>query len=100
VPLESSDPNLADRRYTSTDDDDDQDSQLLPMAHLTATTVLGGRARDADTIGELYATQIASAVAARNPEEKRLLVLGIGMAKVETDGQSFMEVLELVLRCV
>lgn len=100
VPLQSSDPNLADRQYSSVDNNDDDDAQLLPMAHLTATTILGGRARDADTIGELYATQIASAITVKNPEEKRLLVLGVGMVKVETDGQSFMEVLELVLRCV
>jgi len=99
VPLESTDPNHADRRYNSFDDDDD-DAQLLPMPHLTATTILGGRAQNADTIGELYATQIASAIAAKNPEEKRLLVLGMGMSKVETDGQSYMEVLQLVLECI
>lgn len=97
VPLESTDPSLADRRYTSFGD---EDADLLPMPHLTATTILGGRAHNADTIGELYATQIASAIAVKNPEEKRLLVLGMGMTKVETDGQTYMEVLQLVLECV
>lgn len=45
-----------------------------------------------DTLGQLLATQIASAVSSQQPEERRLLVLGMGLgremaSKIGLDGE-------------
>lgn len=90
------DPNGADRRILS----DEPDSQLLPMPHLTASTILGATGSERDTAGHLLGTQVASAIVAQHPEEKRLLVVGTGLKKAELDRSSFLEILELVLQCV
>lgn len=97
VPLESNDPTLADRRLQVNDEDG---TELLPLPHLTATTILGGGAPERDTLGQLFATQIASSIVTRKPEENRLLVVGMGFRAKEMDGETFIEVLELILRCV
>ncbi|EHA47434.1 hypothetical protein MCOR27_001108 [Pyricularia oryzae] len=70
----------------------------LPPAHLTATTLLGAGGDERETIGQLYAAQIASFLSTRNPDEKRTLVLGLGMRKAETANarEAFFDVLELV----
>ncbi|KAK4981480.1 hypothetical protein LTR28_003096, partial [Elasticomyces elasticus] len=36
-----------------------QPTDLLPLPHLTATTVLGGTRAEAETLGQLYATSVA-----------------------------------------
>jgi proteasome assembly chaperone 3 len=73
---------------------------LLPMPGLTATSILGGRAPEHETIGQLYATQIASAIATKNPNEKRLLVVGLGLDKLEADRDVFFAIIDLVLQCL
>lgn len=70
------------------------------MPHLTASTILGATVPERDTVGHLLGTQIASAIATQNPEEKRLLVVGMGLEKAELDRTSFLEILELVLQCI
>lgn len=57
----------------------DSGNSLLPMSHLTATTILGGTKRDDETIGQTLATTIASAILMKQPQEERLLVLGLGL---------------------
>ena len=79
------------------DDFDAAPLDLLPRADLTATTVLGGTLPERNTVGQLVATQIASALATKSPNEKRLLVLGMGFEKAELDRTAFMDLLELVL---
>lgn len=69
-------------------------SDLLPMSHLTATTILGGRDAERETFGQLLATQIASAVVLRNSEERRVLVLGLGLDKAKLGREGFLEVVE------
>lgn len=88
VPLESADPTLTNRRTApqssviSYDEDEREPGlELLPLPHLTATTILGAGSPERDTFGQLLATQIASAIAVRHPDEKRLLVLGMGLNK-------------------
>lgn len=76
------------------------DSILLPMPGLTATSVLGGRAPEHETIGQLYATQIASAIVTKNPNEKRLLVVGLGLDKLEADRDIYFSIVDLVLQCL
>lgn len=96
VPLMNSDPNFTERRLFHVD----QGSELLPFPHLTATTIFGVRGTQADTLGQLYATQIATAISTKNPEEGRLLVLGLGLEDMQADSSSFVQVLELVLSCM
>ncbi|KAI9813768.1 MAG: hypothetical protein M1827_003558 [Pycnora praestabilis] len=95
VPLDSSNPNYADQHLPDTDEDN-----LLPMPHLTPTTILGGTVPERETMGQLYATQIASAIATKNPEENRMVVVGLGLGKVDTDREAFFDILELVLQCI
>ena len=68
----------------------------LPSAHLTPTTLLGGGSEDRETLGQLYAAQIASYLSLRNPEDQRTLLLGMGIGKVETGREAFFDVLELI----
>lgn len=47
-----------------------------------ATTILGGTGTPTlDTLGQLLATQLASLICSRNPDEGRMLVLGLGLRK-------------------
>ncbi|KAK3060619.1 hypothetical protein LTS18_008132, partial [Coniosporium uncinatum] len=93
VPLDiSSDPTALHANSTSyhNDDDDGDDgsaptSDLLPMSHLTATTILGGTIPERETVGQLCATQIASAVATKDPDEKRMVVVALGLQDARMD---------------
>lgn len=51
-------------------------------------------------MGQLLATQIASAVATKNPHETRALVLGLGLGKVESDRDVFFQIIDLILKCL
>lgn len=55
------------------------ENDLLPMSHLTATTVLGGTKREDEIVGQTLAATVASAILMRRPSEERLLVLGLGI---------------------
>lgn len=57
----------------------DPENDLLPMSHLTATTVLGGTKREDEVVGQTLATTIASAILMKRPSEQRLLVVGLGL---------------------
>ncbi|KAL9092765.1 MAG: hypothetical protein Q9159_000663 [Coniocarpon cinnabarinum] len=105
VPLRSYSPSHSDRRVptaASCDMDsaetDFEGSQLLPLSNLTATTILGASGTERDTLGQLFATQIASAMTAKTPEEERLLVLGLGLKKKELEREAFLKILEGSLR--
>lgn len=67
------------------------------MAHFTPKTLLGGSTSDRETIGQLYAAQIASAITARNPQENRTLVVGLGLSKFEANRQVFYDTIDLVM---
>ncbi|EAS27616.1 proteasome assembly chaperone 3 [Coccidioides immitis RS] len=96
VPLENTNPGTS-GYHTIPDEGDDS---LLPLAELTATTVLGGRSGELESIGHLYACQIANAIATKNPSEKRLLVVGLGLDKLDADRDIFFGIIDLVLRCI
>ncbi|OCL12915.1 hypothetical protein AOQ84DRAFT_284129 [Glonium stellatum] len=90
----------------SYDDEDSTPLDLLPLSQLTATTILGGTIPEIDTLGQLCATQIASAIATKDPRERRMVVVGLGlekdMAKRTIGGtqearEGFSEILGLVL---
>lgn len=76
----------------------DTENELLPMPHLTATTVLGGTKRDEEVVGQTLATTIASAVLMKRPAEERMLVIGIGIKGLGGFGrEQFNEIVGLVL---
>ena len=96
VPLDSIDPNFADQYMPSGNDE----NALLPMAHLSPKTLLGGSTSERETVGQLYATQIASAIVARNPEEKRTVLVGLGLSKFEARREVFYDTVDLLMRCL
>lgn len=71
---------------------------LLPSTHLTPTTLLGGGGDERETLGQLYASQIASHLSLRSPDDRRTFVVGLGMAKLDTEREAFFDLLELVQR--
>ena len=70
------------------------------MPHLTPKTLLGGSNTERETIGQLYATQIASAILTKNPQENRTVLLGLGLSKMEARREVFYDTLDLVLECL
>ncbi|KAF4449801.1 hypothetical protein F53441_6996 [Fusarium austroafricanum] len=69
---------------------------LLPSTHLTPTTLLGGGGEARETLGQLYAAQIASQICLRSPNDRRILVLGLGLSKMDLEREAFFDLLELV----
>ena len=96
MPMECHNPGT-DGLHTFSDGTDDS---LLPMTSLTATSLLGGHAPGHETIGQLCARQIASAIAMKRPNEKRLLVVGLGLETAEADRDVFFAIVDLVLQCI
>ena len=47
-------------------------------------------------MGHLYASQIASVIATRNPEESRTVLVGLGLQKVDLERETFFDLLELL----
>jgi proteasome assembly chaperone 3 len=72
----------------------------LPSTHLTPKTLVGGGSEERETMGHLYASQIASHLALRDPQDKRTLLLGLGLEKAEGGGEAFYDLLDLVLRAL
>ena len=96
VPLASSNPGRADHFLPS----GSADESLLPMPHLTASTLLGGSTPDRETIGQLYAVQIASAIALKNPDEQRPVVIGLGLAGLDTSRERYFDIIDIVTQCL
>ncbi|KAF2397199.1 hypothetical protein EJ06DRAFT_533378 [Trichodelitschia bisporula] len=97
VPLDGSLPEAHPLPPEVDPESDAPPSDLLPMSHLTATTVLGGTVPERDTLGQLLATQIASAIATKDTDEKRMVVVGLGLEKSTLGREEFMDLVELVL---
>ncbi|KAJ5180232.1 hypothetical protein N7492_003442 [Penicillium capsulatum] len=79
---------------------EDPEDSLLPLSGLTATSILGGYAPGQDTVGQLLARQVATAIATKSPAEKRLLVVGLGLGNSGSDRDSFFAIVDLVLQCI
>jgi proteasome assembly chaperone 3 len=69
---------------------------MLPLGHLTPKTLLGAGGEQRETLGHLYASQIASVIATRNPEETRTVVVGLGLQKVDIEREAFFDLLDLL----
>ncbi|PWY82964.1 hypothetical protein BO70DRAFT_32858 [Aspergillus heteromorphus CBS 117.55] len=96
VPLENRNPGTEGLHTFS----DSADDSLLPINSLTATSLLGGRAPGHEIVGQLYARQIASAIVTKAPDEKRMLVVGLGLATADADRDVFFAIIDLVLQCL
>lgn len=73
---------------------------LLPLQRLTPKTLMGGGGEERETIGHLYASQIASLISTRNPEETRTVLVGIGLQKVDMAREAWFDILELIQQVV
>lgn len=71
-------------------------ASLLPATHLTPKTLLGSGGDERETIGQLYSAQIGSQLEMRNPDDKRTLVVGLGLASVDKSRETFFDLIELV----
>jgi len=96
VPLDSAHRVLVDTKAL----EDEEEDSLLPLTHLTPTTLLGGTISEREATGQLLAVQLASLISTRTPEESRMVVCGLGLRSQELDQQSFLEVMELLGRCL
>jgi proteasome assembly chaperone 3 len=94
VPMERSNIPSTDLPLLSSTHDDD----LLPMPHLNPKTLLGSSTLERETIGQLCATQIASSIATRDPQENRTVLLGLGLSKIEASRTMFYDTIELVMK--
>ncbi|QPG96508.1 hypothetical protein C2857_004408 [Epichloe festucae Fl1] len=68
---------------------------LLPSTHLSPKTLLGGGGDDRETLGQLYAAQIASHISLKSPDDRRTLVLGLGLSKFDIEREAFFDLIEL-----
>ncbi|KAL8710103.1 MAG: hypothetical protein Q9225_007343 [Loekoesia sp. 1 TL-2023] len=96
VPLDVSNPSATDQYLPSATSED----SLLPMTHLTPKTLIGGSNQERETIGQLYAAQVASIIAAKDPHEKRTVIIGLGLSKFEASREVFYDTIDLVRRCL
>ncbi|PHH77108.1 hypothetical protein CDD80_932 [Ophiocordyceps camponoti-rufipedis] len=94
VPLAASSAGIVEMALPSLKND------LLPSTHLTPTTLLGGGDDDRQTLGQLYAAQIASHLSLRSPDDRRVLVLGLGLATLDKERDTFFDLLELAQKVV
>ncbi|KUJ20056.1 uncharacterized protein LY89DRAFT_779917 [Mollisia scopiformis] len=94
VPLSSASPTSFDTALPA------DNSDMLPLGHLTPKTLLGAGGEQREIIGHLYASQIASAIATRNPEETRTCLIGLGLMKLDMEREAFFDLLELVHRVI
>ncbi|KAF2203006.1 hypothetical protein GQ43DRAFT_367820 [Delitschia confertaspora ATCC 74209] len=94
--LSTTDNNPLSNSYLDTDPSL-PNTDLLPTPSLTATSILGGTNGELSTLGELLATQIASAIITRDAREKRMVVLGLGLDKSMAGRERFAEIVGVVL---
>lgn len=73
---------------------------MLPLSHLSPKTLMGGGGEQRETLGHLYAVQIASVIATRNPEESRTIIMGLGLQKVDMEREAFFDMLELLQKVI
>lgn len=66
---------------------------MFPLEYLTSKTLLGPGGEQRETIGHLYASQIATEIATRNLEETRAVLVGLGLQKVDMERETFFDLL-------
>ncbi|KAK9480737.1 hypothetical protein V1514DRAFT_340784 [Lipomyces japonicus] len=81
---------------------EDDDFSLLAPSHITPTPILGASHDDVE--GHIYAAQIAALIGRQNPDERRLVVVGLPYLGPRTDNEIltmqarglFLDILQLV----
>jgi proteasome assembly chaperone 3 len=73
---------------------------MLPLTHLNPKTLVGGGGEQRETMGHLYASHIATMIATRNPEERRTVVVGLGLGKVAMEREAWFDMLALLQKVV
>lgn len=96
VPLDSDHPHLADHSLPAAADE----VGLLPRAHFTPKTLLGGSTSQRDIFGQLYATKIASIIITKNPQEHRTVLVGLGLIDFTAKREVFYDIIDLVMVCL
>ncbi|MCJ1312024.1 hypothetical protein MMC25_005698 [Agyrium rufum] len=83
-------------------DDEGEDGSFdpLPMTHLTPVPLLGGHHNERDQLSNFYASQIASLIFTKNPEERRAILVGFGFQKSSMNREAFFDLMELVTKCL
>ncbi len=94
VPLSSASPTHFDTAFPGGDGD------MLPLNNLTPKTLLGAGGEQRETMGQLYAIQIARAILTKNSEETRAILIGFGLEKVGQEREAFFDLLELVQKVI
>ena len=61
---------------------------------------MGGGGEERETIGHLYASQIATMIATRDPEERRTVIIGLGLLKVNMEREAFFDMMELLQKVI
>jgi proteasome assembly chaperone 3 len=61
---------------------------------------MGGGGEERETLGHLYASQIATVIATRDPEERRTVVVGLGLLKVDMEREAFFDMMELLQKVI
>jgi len=84
----------------STQESDELETDLLPLSHLTARTLLGASNEEREIMGQLCASQIGSAILAKRPEELRTLLVGLGLKPTGVHREQFFDLLEVVLQII
>jgi proteasome assembly chaperone 3 len=97
VPLLSDNPTDSDPYFATSRSGNDL---LLPSSRFQPRTILGAGSSDREMMGQLYASQLASMITTKNPEEQRPLLLGLGLAKADTDRDIFLEIVNLALEVI
>ncbi|OAF63208.2 hypothetical protein VC83_00374 [Pseudogymnoascus destructans] len=94
VPLSTASPTAFDTALPAGGDDS------LPAPHINPKILLGAGGEARETLGHLIASQIASLVLKREPEEARTILVGVGLLKVDLDRSAWFDLLELLAKVV
>ncbi|TGO69594.1 hypothetical protein BOTNAR_0009g00410 [Botryotinia narcissicola] len=105
IPLTSASPTSYDTSIplpsASNDTGNGGGNMILPLEHLTPRTLLGAGGEKRERIGHLYASQIGSMILGRDPEERRTVLVGLGLELAEKEAregerEGYFDLLELV----
>ncbi|TGO45722.1 hypothetical protein BCON_0370g00010 [Botryotinia convoluta] len=105
IPLTSASPTSYDTSIplpsASNETGDGNRNMILPLEHLTPRTLLGAGGEKRERIGHLYASQIGSMILGRDPEERRTVLVGLGLELGEKEAregerEGYFDLLELV----
>ncbi|KAF7897802.1 uncharacterized protein EAF01_008768 [Botrytis porri] len=111
IPLTSASPTSYDTsiplpsssNLSSNENGDGNPNMILPLEHLTPRTLLGAGGEKRERIGHLYASQIGSMILGRDPEERRTVLVGLGLEMSgngegrEGRREGYFDLLELVM---